>query len=63
MKKVITSINYLEEPNNIDLDLYHKIAATIITAYIITDSTYLSETFVYSLISHFYNHSNRNSIF
>ncbi|MDF2609188.1 MAG: hypothetical protein K0R92_662 [Lachnospiraceae bacterium] len=63
MKKIITSINYLKEPKNIDHDLYHKVAATIITAYIITDSTYFSEAFDYSLISHFYSHSNQNSIF
>lgn len=33
MKKIITSINYLEESKNIDHDLYYKVAATIITAY------------------------------
>lgn len=63
LKKVISSINCLEEPNNIEVDLFHKIAATIITTYIITDSTYLSEAYDYSLISHFYTHTNKNSIF
>ncbi len=63
LKRVISNINYIEEPNNIEVDLFQKIAATIITAYIITDSTYLCEAFDYSLISHFYNHNNKNSIF
>lgn len=63
LKKVISSINFLEESNNIEAGFFHKVAAQIITAYIITDSTYLSEAFDYSLISRFYNHKNRNSIF
>lgn len=63
LKEVISKINFLEQPNNIEVSLFHKIAAKIITAYIITDSTYLLAAFDYSIIIHFYNHSSRNSLF
>jgi len=63
LKKIISNINFLEQPSNIEVSLFHNIAAKIITAYIITDSTYLAAAFDYSLIIHFYKHSSRNSLF